>query len=83
MSQEEKDKLQLLKKSFYKLLFRYIAIFLLFCAHFLAVRYFIPNEKISPLVIFPVFIILLIMSVKTIKQASQIKREIQEIKRST
>jgi hypothetical protein len=83
MSQEKQGQLQLLKKRFYKYFFRYVAIFILFSIFFLTVRYFIPNEKISPLIILPVFIIALVIEINTIKQLIQIKKEIQKIKGKT
>jgi hypothetical protein len=83
MSQEKQGQLQLLKKRYYKYFSRYVAIFILFCIFFLTVRYFIPNEKISPLIILPVFIIALVIEINTIKQLIQIKKEIQKIKGKT
>ncbi len=50
---------------------------------FLAVRYFIPNEIISPFIILPVFIIALVIAINTIKQLIKIKKEVQKIKGET
>lgn len=83
MNQEKQDQLKLLKKNFYKYFFRYLAILILFSIFFLTVRYFVPNEKISPLIILPVFIIVLITAINSIKQLIQIKKEIQKIKGKT
>jgi len=83
MSQEKQGQIQLLKKRFYNYFFRYVAIFILFSIFFLTVRHFIPNEKISPLIILPVFILALVKAINTIKQLIQIKKEIQKIKRET
>ena len=57
-----------------------LAIFVFIGLYFLAIRYFVPNERISPIIIFPVFIVAIFMVVKAIKQMKQIKNETQGIK---
>lgn len=82
MNSDYKSEIQLLRKKYYKIYFRIWAIIICFAIYFLTVRYFIPNEKVSPLIIFPVFIIALIMIIKAKNQMKEIKMKAEEINSS-
>lgn len=78
---EKETQLKILQSRYYKTYFKMLAIFIFIGLYFLVIRYFVPNEKISPLIIFPVFIVGVIMVIKAMKQMKQIRNEVQEIKK--
>jgi archaellum biogenesis protein FlaJ (TadC family) len=79
---QEKDEIEseeyaLKRKRFMKLYKRFLLMSLSFMVFFVLIRAIVSNEKISPLIIFPVFILTVIQCATYYKEMSKLKKEIK------
>ena len=82
MDIDNHSELQLLKKRYSRYRFRSLIalIFLLF--YFFTIRYFIPNQDIRKFLIFPVFIIVLVIVIKSKTEIKRMRKKAVEIRKT-
>jgi hypothetical protein len=71
------DRGQVKHKQYLKTYVQFISICVLFIVFFFGIRTLIPNENITRLIIFPIFILTLILVVKRIKKMMQLRADIK------
>lgn len=80
MDEENPKELQLMQKRMQAVKMQYIVLLVAFIVYFFSIRYFVSDERIRGLLIFPVFIVVVIFFIITINKIIHLKKEVRAIK---
>ena len=83
MEVDKNSELQLLRKRYSRIKFRSLIAMIFLLLYYFTIRYLIPNEDISKFLIFPVFIIVVVIVIKSKTEVNRIRKKAKEISKTS